>query len=425
MRLIPLLVLGASLLLAAQSAISMEETTRQRLSQALEVGDEEAVQTLPKTDKAVLQATLALEESHPDKALVYLQGLDASSDPLISLLEAEAYRRSAVLAVDRAGDYADVLKPQRAQLAEADLTAGLGEAQARLTALADKLDGSNGFPVDLLQLGTRVHNVFLVDKARSRLFIFERQADGSLQRVADEYVVTGEKAGDKQKSGDGRTPNGIYRFVKRLEGSGLEERYGPVAFPIDYPNELDNLHHKNGHGIWMHGFADGVNRRPPRDTKGCFALPNPRLVAISEHVKLGQSWVLVGSKFRFDKPEEQQQLKASVSSAIEQWRKDWASLDTEAYLTHYHQGFRSGKRDLKAWQRYKRRVNSHKAFIDVQLSDMTLIHDASSWPEGEIVMAEFNQVYRSDNYQDETRKRLYLARQSADQPWQILIEETL
>jgi len=265
----------------------------------------------------------------------------------------------------------------------------------------------------------------MFDKALNRLFVFQPTASGQLQKVTDEYVVTGSIQGDKKREGDGRTPHGIYHFIKKLQGKNLESRYGPVAFPIDYPNELDRLHKKNGSGIWLHGYPLDVSRRPPQDTRGCFSLNNTRLVSMAKHVRLHRSWVIVGENFIFGQSQRKQQLLTSVQRDIEAWRKDWSSLNSRAYLSHYHKKFHSGKRDLAAWKRYKTRVNGSKGFISVQLSNMTIMHDPNPWPEGEVVVAEFQQSYRSDNYADQGRKRLYLARANAAQPWQILLEESL
>lgn len=404
---------------------SPEQQSHQRALQALEKGDAAVVRELSEPERRVLKATIALKDGSPNRALQYLESAPSGNDPLLALLKAEAHRRSAVLAVASAGDYARNLKSEREQLESADFSPGLSEAEVRLGAFMDKLDGVYGDPLALLQFAPDIQSVFMVDKARSRMFIYQRNAEGNFQRVADEYVVTGAKGGDKQKSGDARTPNGIYRFVKRIQDKNLEARYGPVVFPIDYPNELDHMHRKNGNGIWLHGYPDGVGRRPPRDTKGCFALPNPRLVAIEKYVKPGHSWVIVGENFVFNDSERKKSLHLSIHSAIEQWRKDWVSLDTDAYLSHYHPKFRSGKYDLSAWKRYKRRVNGNKSYIDVTISDLTFIYDSSRWPEGEVAVAEFVQHYKSNNYADQSRKRLYLARDSKSEPWRVLIEESL
>lgn len=421
-------VLLSALLLSVSPVWAESDEGREsheRVLAALELGESEIVRQLSEPERNVLKATIALKDGSPGRALQYLESAPAEQDPLLALLKAEAHRRSAVQAVASAGDYARNLSSERQQLESADFSPGLSEAEVRLGAFIDKLDGVYGDPLALLQAGSDIETIFMVDKARSRMFVFQRDAEGNFQRVADEYVVTGAKGGDKQKSGDARTPNGVYRFVKRIPDEQLEERYGPVAFPIDYPNELDRLHSKNGHGIWLHGYPYGVDRRPPRDTKGCFALPNPRLLEIEKYVKPGKSWVIVGEDFVFNDSEKKAALHDSVVSALEQWRNDWSALNTDAYLSRYHPQFRSGKYDLDSWKSYKQRVNGNKAYINVSLSDLTLVHDASNWPEGEMVVAEFTQHYESNNYADVSRKRLYLARSSEQDEWKVLIEESV
>jgi len=390
-------------------------------STALQDNSDAAVTNLSPQERAILQASLALKTDQPGQALSLLASARGGGDPLVALLEAEARRQQAIAAVREAGGSGKEVQ----MLASADLNRGLGEADARLNAFMDRLDPVNGEPVDILLPGPDIASVFLFDKARSRMFVYKPDSDGRLKKITDEYVVTGSVKGDKQQQGDGRTPNGVYRFIKKLQGKELQAIYGPVAFPIDYPNELDRLHNKDGSGIWLHGYPMDVSRRPPQDTRGCFSLPNNRLLAIARHVRLGKTWVVVGENLRFGRHDDKQQLLTSVKRDIENWRSDWVTLDSDAYLSHYHQSFRSGNRDLAAWKSYKQRVNAGKAFIDVSLSDLTLMHDPNRWPEGEVVVAEFVQHYRSSNYADASRKRLYLAREDVNSAWKILLEESL
>jgi len=389
----------------------------------LNTGRDAAVKSLSHQERSILLATIALKSDDPDHALKLLLKTKESKDPLVALLEAEAYRQQAIQAMRESG--AGGNGRQERMLKTADLNDGLGEAEARLNAFISNLRSVSGEPVDVLLPGTNMANVFMFDKARNRLFVFKPTRSGGLKKVTDEYVVTGSIQGDKKRRGDGKTPHGVYRFIKKLTGKKLESRYGPVAFPIDYPNELDVLHKKNGSGIWLHGYPMDVNRRPPQDTRGCFSLNNERLTSIGKHVRLHRSWVVVGNNFVFGQNHVRQKMLESVQRDIEAWRQDWASLDTDAYLSHYHKKFRSGKRDLAAWKRHKARLNAKKTFVEVDLADMTLIHDPNPWPEGEVVVAEFYQTYRSSNYEDQGRKRVYLARANVNQPWRILIEESL
>jgi murein L,D-transpeptidase YafK len=416
-------LIGASTTAAMASEGPLPPNVRLRVQQALETGKDPIVQALPPKERSILLATLALDANEPDQALLSLDNQKFADDPLVALLEAEAHRRKAVADVERAGDYARSVRQASEKLASASLVPGLGEAEARLHAFADKLDGATaGWPSGVLALGSYVDTLFVVDKARSRMFIYKHEADGSLTRVDDEYVATGTHLGDKEVEGDGRTPDGIYRFVERLASKALRDKYGPVAFPTDYPNALDRLHGKDGHGIWMHGYADGVGRRPPRDTEGCFALPNPRLLAVQGYVHPGHSWVIVGENIPFTESKTPSPELSSIREAVNGWIKDWESLNADAYLSHYDKDFHAGKRDLAAWSRYKRRVNAPKRFIKVSLDDMTIIRDPNTWPEGEIAVVEFMQHYDSSNFKDAGRKRLYLVRRPHD-PWRILIEE--
>lgn len=376
-------------------------------------------------ERSILGATLALQQNNYEKALSMLSNPEVAQDPLANLLKAAAYRRLALKAITLAGAYAKHKARSERQLASVDLASDLGEATDRLQAFADKVDGVAGYPVDLLLLSNDIKSVFLVDKARSRMFVYQRSETGKMRRIADEYVVTGAKAGDKQKRGDLRTPDGIYRFTAIRRDKALTARYGPVVFPIDYPNALDRLHGKDGDGIWMHGYAEHVSRRQPKDTNGCFAVPNGNLLRLEPFVVPGKSWVIIGKNFRFEDGKKHSKLLDSVQSALEAWRNDWQSLDTEAYLRHYHTEFHSGTYNLKRWKRYKRRINRHKKFIHVQFSDMNILHDPNRWAEGEIVVADFIQHYQSSNYRDSSHKRLYLVRKDDKDAWKILIEESV
>jgi len=408
----------------AHADTSYSQTDNQRVYQILKDNNSKEVQALPGNNREILMAMLSLKSGRLNDAIEELHDPILSHDPLADLIAAEVYRRQAIRAASHAGDYATGLKENIKRLEAAKLGGGLVEAERRLRAFTDKLDGRySGIPFDLLAIGSNVVNVFIVDKARSRMFIFRNDGQGHLKKVSDEYVATGAKAGDKKRSGDARTPSGVYRFVDKLTGKRLPKGYGPVAFPIDYPNTLDRLHHFTGDGIWMHGYDDGVDRRPPQDTKGCFVLPNQRLLAIERNVRLGHSWVVIGENIVFGNDTGKKALLKSVQSAVDAWKRDWESLDSKAYLSHYHTKFRSGKYNLGSWSRYKRRVNRHKKYIHLHLSDFTIIHNPTRVREGEVVLLEFDQQYKSSNYSGFSRKRLYLVRKNVRDAWRILLEK--
>ena len=68
-------------------------------------------------------------------------------------------------------------------------------------------------------------------------------------------IAIGKEKGDKQYEGDNKTPEGIYLLIV-LSTVAFPEKYGPLALPINFPNDFDKDQGKTGHGIWLHGVAD-------------------------------------------------------------------------------------------------------------------------------------------------------------------------
>jgi len=115
-------------------------------------------------------------------------------------------------------------------------------------------------------------------------------------------------------------------------------------------------------------------------------------------------------------------LPESISRAIDAWRKDWESRNGDVYLSHYHPDFRTKKHDLTSWSTYKRRVNSRKKYIRVELSGLKVLRGPEKIPQGEAMLVAFKQRYESSNYAANSRKQLYLVRKNTDSKWLILYE---
>jgi len=118
----------------------------------------------------------------------------------------------------------------------------------------------------------------------------------------------------------------------------------------------------------------------------------------------------------------QPELPASVHQMLDSWRRDWESRNAERYLAHYHPDFRTRKHDFASWSRYKRRVNSRKKYIKVQLSHVRLRRGPEQIAQGEAVLVTFSQRYQSSNYSANSRKQLYLVRRDHNDAWRILYE---
>ena len=289
------------------------------------------------------------------------------------------------------------------------------EALARLRALRDK-PGEHWLPRYVLQLNPEQKHALVVDSRRSRLYVFAN-ADGKPKLVADYYVTLGKKGVDKSREGDQKTPLGVYTVIANLPRSKLTDFYGSGAFPINYPNEWDKRQGRNGHGIWLHGVPSNLYSRPPRASDGCIVLSNPDLDALGRQLQVGLTPVIIADQIEWVDSVALDRDRASLAAAIEQWRADWQSRDTDKYLSHYSERFASGRQDLRAWSAHKRNVNAGRTWIKIGLSRVSMLR----YPrERDVVVVTFDQDYRSAGLANVMRKRQYWVKEG--DRWKILYE---
>ena len=289
------------------------------------------------------------------------------------------------------------------------------EALARLRALRQRPDEKR-LPRYVLQLEPQQKHVFVVDSRRSRLYVYMNDA-GRPRLIADYYVTLGKNGVDKTREGDQKTPIGVYHVTAMLPKSKLTDFYGAGAFPISYPNEWDRRLGRNGHGIWLHGVPRELYSRPPRASDGCLVLSNPDLESVGRYIQVGLTPVIIADEIEWVEAPALEAERASLGAALEQWRADWQSRDTERYLAHYSERFAAGGQDYAAWASHKRKVNGAKAWIKVNLSRIGMFR----YPrERDFVVVTFEQNYRSDGLSNVMKKRQYWMKEGAR--WKILYE---
>jgi len=289
------------------------------------------------------------------------------------------------------------------------------EALARLRALRDR-PGEEWLPRYVLQLHPEQKHALVVDSRRSRLYVFANSG-GKPKLVADYYVTLGKKGVDKTREGDQKTPLGVYTVIANLPRSKLTDFYGSGAFPINYPNEWDKRQGRNGHGIRLHGVPSNMYSRPPRASDGCIVLSNQDLDALGRNLQVGLTPVIIADQIEWVDSVAIERDRTGLAAAMEQWRADWQSRDTDRYLAHYSQRFASGNQDLRAWSEHKRKVNAGKTWIKVGLSRVSMLR----YPrERDVVVVTFDQDYRSDGLANVMRKRQYWVKEG--DRWKILYE---
>lgn len=290
------------------------------------------------------------------------------------------------------------------------------EAQLRLS--PPKVP-SGTVPTPILALSERHPYVIVVDLPRARLYVLANQK-GRLTLVREHYAAMGRNGAGKHSKGDLRTPIGIYTVTGFTPDDQLPDLYGAGAFPLTYPNSWDRHNGRDGSGIWLHGIDRNLVSRSPRSSEGCVTMGNSDLVALKPFLVPGETPVILADSVQWLPPAQSNDLRDQLLAAIEDWRAKWSAIDTDGYLAYYADNFVSEGMSKTAFSAYKQRVNAGKKKIDVQLRDL----DVLRYPgERDLVMVQFTQEYKSDNYAAVSFKQQFW-RQQPGGSWKIELEES-
>jgi murein L,D-transpeptidase YafK len=288
------------------------------------------------------------------------------------------------------------------------------EARVRLQRVLSQPD-SKLVPRFLWKLDARQKYAVVVDTSRATLFVYEN-VNGEPRYVTDFYITIGKLGTEKLIEGDKRTPIGVYFVKAELPKSRLADMYGNGAYPLSYPNEWDRRNRRTGSGIWLHGTPSDTYSRPPRASDGCVVLANDDLDKLAPYLQVGVTPVIITNSMDWSSEQDQAEREALLQE-VEQWRKDWSSLDTGAYLRHYARDFSSDGANYAAWAKQKQQVNSAKSWIKVNLSNVSVF----TYPEQpNMVVVNFEQDYSSSNLSNRMKKRQYWMKRN--NRWQIVYE---
>lgn len=297
----------------------------------------------------------------------------------------------------------------------ADLRA---EAFVRLKGYREK-PPTDYVPRYLLQMQPDQKHAIVVDTQRSRLYLYENDvANGGRPRfVADYYITQGKLGAEKLAEGDKKTPVGVYHVTANLPRQKLTDLYGNGAFPINYPNEWDRRQGRGGSGIWLHGTPSDTYARPPRASDGCVVLTNQDLDAIAKNLQVGLTPVIISNSVEWLSLDDWHKERDELNQTIETWRSDWESLDTERYLKHYSRRFKTGNAGFEQFAAQKRQVNAGKEWVKVRVDNLSVFRNPGN---EEVVVVTFEQDYRSNNLNNQMKKRQYWLRE--DGKWKIIYE---
>lgn len=269
--------------------------------------------------------------------------------------------------------------------------------------LADK-----GLPASLIRLPDSVETFFIAETSTAEFHRFLR-TDDSITYSGSIYMSIGEEGAGKERSGDKRTPLGVYFVTEQLDTSKLHEKYGVTAYPLDYPNAWDQRAGRDGDGIWIHGVYPGGERRPERDTDGCIALPNEDLLMLVPEFEDNVTPVLVTRKVDWVESSENDGLGAELENRVAEWADSKANADLFTYLSLYSDDFVRWGMDKAEWSSFSLQTLAQRAIHTATISDLLLL----GYPdEEELYLSRFRLTVAEGDREIVSTARLYWRRET-------------
>ena len=266
---------------------------------------------------------------------------------------------------------------------------------------------SGQVPAWLIRLPESTPTVYVAETSTSTLHRFERDGDG-VRMDGRDYMSIGKGGDAKERTGDQRTPLGVYFVTDQLDTTRLHEKYGPMAFPLDYPNAWDQRLGRTGQGIWVHGVDSNGGERPPLDTDGCIALPNDRLLVLAASFEPNVTPVLIGRQIELDSASSVAELRRDLEAAVKQWAQALEAGDMFAYLDAYDASFEHWSMNRDEWAAFSLQTAGSRALSNVDVGDLLLLGDPA---EDGLYLSRFRlSLAEQDGRRFAYRHRLYWRR---------------
>lgn len=267
------------------------------------------------------------------------------------------------------------------------------------------------------------HHVILVEKSSHKLFIYEN--DGTQPKLLKTYpAATGKFKGDKLFSGDHRTPEGIYFITEFLSKSELLQKhgkygeiYGVGAFPLNYPNFIDQKLGKTGGGIWLHSTDNDQRVFKGLDSRGCVVVQNQDLKNISEFIDLTNTPVIITQDITFHSRAAWELNRKELKDFFDQWSSAWQKKDFKSYISFYDakKFSDSSKGSYNSYKSYKQAVFSRPDSPSIKFENISIL------VYGDYAVVTGDQIYRSAVINDIGKKSLYLQKDE-HYDWKIVGE---
>jgi len=225
----------------------------------------------------------------------------------------------------------------------------------------------------------------VVDKATQQLSLYGFE-NGRFRRIEQVPCSTGKVRGDKQKSGDQKTPEGAYFFTREILDRDLAPLYGSGAFPLDYPNFRDKKAGRNGYAIWLHG-----TNRPlkARDSNGCIAVRNADLDRLKPFISLQRTPIVIQDRMQYDTETDAVRQTAQIKRFLSMWNAALQKGSYHEYLSFYAPEYLP---DISWWPKW--REERDRAGASVSATPETTVEGAIILKDGDIYTVLFDRYMR-------------------------------
>ncbi len=239
----------------------------------------------------------------------------------------------------------------------------------------------------------------VVEKNTQQLFLYAY--DGTFNERLRLNCSTGEVAGDKSRSGDRKTPEGIYFFTGEFKKKELSPIYGTRAFPIDYPNFFDRIEGRKGYSIWLHGTDKPIK---PRDSNGCIVLANNDIDRLAKYIDLNSTPIIIVDRLSLVPVDYNKKIKDSILKLISQWEDALENGTYHEYLNSYSYEYVPDISWWSDWTVIKKSFQASHMELSVELKKNSIFRHNG------IYMILFDQVVSSSGRNLLVgRKKLYIS----------------
>jgi len=267
----------------------------------------------------------------------------------------------------------------------------------------------DALPAYILLLPNSVQTVLIAETDTAILHRYRADASG-LVAEDEQRMSIGQNGVGKRTSGDRRTPLGIFYITEELDTRNIHEKYGPVAFPLDYPTAWDALNGRTGSGIWIHGVAPGSGLRPVRDTDGCIALPNAQLLELRHHLTPSRTPVIVTRRIRHASGVQIAQARDRLLTALKSWTASYRDGDWYQFVSLYADEFSYRGMSRDEWIVFRLESAGNRPLTTFVIDEITLLADPE---EPGLYVSRFRQKSAEADRSITITKRLYWRADSA------------